>query len=60
MMEQTAASQQTKKGQYGRILAGLQPIQDVQEEDDGRRTDPDLMDSYKSTEKITQAKNTIR
>ena len=54
MMEQTASSQQTKKGQYGRILAGLQPMQQVLEEDDGRKTDPDqdLMSSYKSTERI--------
>ena len=56
MMEQTATSQQTKKGQYNRMLASLQPIQDVQEEDDGRKTDPDLMSSYKSTEKLEQAK----
>lgn len=43
--EHNAASQAAKKGQFTRILTGLKP---VEEQDDGKYTDPDLKSSQRS------------
>ena len=57
--ESSAHSQAAKKGQYVRMLAGLKPV--GEEEEDGKRTDPDgIMNSQRSGKVIQDAQKAIR
>jgi len=56
--ESSAKSSNAKKGQYTRILQGLKPV--GEEDEDGKRTDPDLMGSARSGKVIQDAQKAIR